>query len=223
MFIISILKKIISLYKEKKLKASLGHCGYDSDILPPCMLGATPQKIYLDDYTLVQPRSNFVMAGGSVYIKKWSSLSFNCTIVTGNHKPTVGLNQRVIERYHINDVESDIVIGEDCWVGANVTILSGTYLRRGSVVGACSLLNKQYPPYAVLVGIPARIIGVKFTIDQIIEHEECLYPPQERLSKDELESIFAKYYKGMKSMGTDYISKEDLKTARQNVDMQFYI
>lgn len=163
------------------------------------------------------------MAGGSVYIKKWSSLSFNCTLVTGNHKPTVGLNQRILGRYHINDVESDIVIGEDCWVGANVTILSGTYLGRGSVVGACSLLNKQYPPYAVLVGIPARIIGVKFTIDQIIKHEECLYPPQERISRDELESIFTKYYEGMKSMGTDYISKEDLKTARQHVDMQFNI
>lgn len=44
MFIISILKKRISLYKEKKLKASLGHCGFNSDILPPCLLESTPQK-----------------------------------------------------------------------------------------------------------------------------------------------------------------------------------
>lgn len=204
------------------MKAQLGHCGYDCNILPPWSIGI-PQNIFLDDYTLVQPHSNFVIAGGKVFIKKWTSLSFHCTVVTGNHKPTVGLNQRIIERFHINDVEKDVVIGEDCWIGANVTILSGTNLGRGSVVGACSLLNKVTPPYAVLVGTPAKIVGVKFTIEQVIAHEEKLYPENERISRSELEDLFEKYYKGMKSMGTDFISPEDMAKAKQFADMQYKI
>ncbi|WP_289307799.1 acyltransferase [uncultured Phocaeicola sp.] len=164
-----------------------------------------------------------MIAGGRVFIKKWTSLSFNCTIVTGNHKPTVGLNQRIIERLHINDIEKDVVIGEDCWVGANVTILSGTMLGRGSVVGACSLLNKSSPPYAVLVGTPAKIVGVKFSLEQILKHESNLYPEHERMSRDELEVLFEKYYKGLKSMGTDYLSPEEKMKSMQYANMQYKI
>lgn len=92
-------------------------------------------------------------------------------IVTGNHVPTVGLNQRIIERLHINDNEKGVYIDEDCWCGANVTLLGGTHLKRGVVVGANSLVNKEIPPYAVVVGSPAKIIASKFTLEQIIEHE----------------------------------------------------
>ena len=66
--------------------------------------------------------------------------------------------------------------------------------KRGSVVGSNSLLNKEYPPYAVLVGSPARIIASKFTIDQIMKHESLLYPEEERFTRTELEDIFNNYY-----------------------------
>lgn len=102
-------------------------------------------KIFLDDYTLIQPLCNFIIAGGKVVIKKWTSLSFGCTVVTGNHVPTVGINQRVLERFHINDKEEDVLIDEDCWIGTGATLLSGTHLRRGCVVGAKTLVNKDYP------------------------------------------------------------------------------
>lgn len=67
--------------------------------------------------------------------------------------------------------------------------------------GACSVVTKPVPPYALVVGSPAKIVGVKFTIDQIIEHEKALYPASERMNREELEKLFAEYYKGKKVFG----------------------
>lgn len=142
-------------------------------------------------------------------------------IVTGNHVPTVGLNQRIIGRLHINDNEKGVYIDEDCWCGANVTLLGGTHLKRGVIVGANSLVNKEIPPYAVVVGSPAKIIASKFTLEQIIEHEKKLYPENERMKREELEELFETIFKGKKSIGTDYLSPQDKERARQYAYMQY--
>lgn len=215
-------KHFVKRFLQLFYKTRLGYCGVDNDIHFPCHLG-NPSHIFLQDFTLVQPGCRFIIHTGNVYIGKWSSLSCNCIVVTGNHVPTVGINQRLLARTHINDRESDIHIDEDCWVGVRVTILSGTHLRRGSVVGANSLLNKEYPPYAVLVGSPARIIASKFTIDQIMKHESLLYPEEERFTRTELEDIFNKYYSDKKTIGIDQVKSEDIGCLLENASMQYKI
>ncbi|WP_072544970.1 acyltransferase [Mediterranea massiliensis] len=208
-------------YKEKQLKKKLGFCGRDNNILQPCHCGF-PQNVYLDDYTLIQPNCTIIITPpGKFVIKKYSSISCNGMIVTGNHIPTVGLNQRIIGRLHINDNEKGVYIDEDCWCGANVTLLGGTHLKRGVVVGANSLVNKEIPPYAVVVGSPAKIIASKFTLEQIIEHEKKLYPESERMKREELEELFETVFKGKKSIGTDYLSPQDKERARQYAYMQY--
>lgn len=52
-----------------------------------------------------------------------------------------------------------IVIGDDCWLGANATILKGVTIGDGAVVGAGAVVNADVPPYAIAVGVPARIVG----------------------------------------------------------------
>jgi acetyltransferase-like isoleucine patch superfamily enzyme len=51
-----------------------------------------------------------------------------------------------------------IVIDEDCWVGAGVVFLDGVNVGKGSVIGANTLVNKDIPPYSVVVGNPMRIV-----------------------------------------------------------------
>jgi hypothetical protein len=72
------------------------------------------------------------------------------------------------------------------------------------------LVTKPVPPYALVAGSPAKIIGVKFTIDQIIEHEKALYPEKERFSREYLEELFAEYYEGKKVFGVQTeLTEED--------------
>lgn len=53
-----------------------------------------------------------------------------------------------------------VEIGPDCWIGAKVTVLDGARIGRGSIVAAGAVVTKgEYPDYAVLGGVPARVIG----------------------------------------------------------------
>lgn len=159
-----------------------------------------------------------------LYIKKYTVISTNCTIVTNNHKSTVGIPQCLLGASHVNDVSRDLTIGEDVFVGTNVTIMSGGNIGRGCIIGACSLVTKPIPPYAIAVGSPARVVGVKFSIEQILKHEEVLYSPKERMSRQELEELFEKYYQGMKPYGIETdLTEEDLSHLNWAINKRHFI
>jgi hypothetical protein len=77
------------------------------------------------------------------------------------------------------------------------------------VVAAGAVVSKPVPPYAVVAGVPAKIIATRFTIDQILQHESELYPVEERMSQTELEEVFNEYFQGKKSIGKSEMSEED--------------
>ena len=52
-----------------------------------------------------------------------------------------------------------VTIDDDAWIGFNSTILKGTRVGRGSIVGACSLVTRDVPPYTIVAGNPAVVIG----------------------------------------------------------------
>lgn len=54
--------------------------------------------------------------------------------------------------------EAEIIIEDDVWIGFNATIMKGVTIGKGAIIGACSLITKNVPPYAVIVGNPPRII-----------------------------------------------------------------
>jgi hypothetical protein len=53
-------------------------------------------------------------------------------------------------------------IGHDVWIGLGAVVLSGVSVGHGAVIGARAVVSKGVPPYAVVVGNPARIIGYRF-------------------------------------------------------------
>lgn len=61
-------------------------------------------------------------------------------------------------------------------MGANVISISGTHLKRGCIVGAGAVVNKEYPPYSVDAGVSTKNIASKFTLEPI-KHEQKLYLP----------------------------------------------
>ena len=109
----------------------------------------------------------------------------------------------------VNDTSSVVVIEEDVWVGSECILLSHSRVGRGAIVAAGSVVTKPVPPYAVVVGSPAKIIKVRFTKEQIMAHEAILYPPEERTKPEELDYLFETVYKGLNAIGVSEISAED--------------
>jgi acetyltransferase-like isoleucine patch superfamily enzyme len=55
----------------------------------------------------------------------------------------------------------DIVLEDDVWLGLGVAVLEGVHIGKGAVIGAGAVVTKDIPPYAIAVGIPARVIRMR--------------------------------------------------------------
>lgn len=68
-----------------------------------------------------------------------------------------------------NNGDKKILIGNDVWIGTNAIIMNGIEIGDGAIVGASAVVTKDVPPYAIVVGIPAKIIKYRFDKDTIKE------------------------------------------------------
>ena len=191
------------LNKNFLLRSELGSCGGNTILQYPFNV-YSPKDFFVSENVKVSSGLHIINAPGErVYIKRNTSLAANCTIVTNSHRSTVSVPDFLLGPSHINDKSSSVIINEDVWVGVNVTILAGVELGRGCIVSANSLVTKSVPPYALVVGAPAKIVKVKFSIDQILAHEKTLYPEKERFSREDLEKLFSVFYTDKTIFGTD--------------------
>ncbi len=197
---------IYSMFIKNTKRSAYRKCGEHTQLWGP--IHSVPDFVELDDWTRLQGDTRVTSAGGILRVKKFSAISAGCIFVPGGHIPTVGLPQ-FLSFTHINDTKSIVTIEEDVWVGSRCTFLEKAHVGRGAVIGANSLVNKEIPPYAVVVGSPARVIAVRFTLEQILRHEQILYPPEERLSRDYLQELFSTEYQGLRTIGVSDMSAED--------------
>lgn len=63
--------------------------------------------------------------------------------------------------------KGDIIVDDDVWIGQNAIILSGVHIGQGSVIAAGAVVTKDVPPYAIVGGVPAKIIKYRFSPDVI--------------------------------------------------------
>lgn len=186
------IKRAISVFLPTR--NSIGSAGINSYIEFPVYISC-PKSVSMEADTRLRGGTKILVSKKCrVSIKRYSVVGMNCMIVANKHISTVGIPHILLGASGINDQINDIVIEEDTWIGSNVTIMGNITIGRGSLVGACSLVTKSIPPYAVVVGSPAKIVAVKFSIDQIMAHEQILYSESERFKRDYLDKLFAQYY-----------------------------
>lgn len=65
--------------------------------------------------------------------------------------------------------KGNTIVDDDVWIGTRATILSGVHIGQGAVICAGSVVTKDVPPYAMVAGVPARVIKYRFPQDVINE------------------------------------------------------
>lgn len=176
---------IFTHYYIKPNPSILGHFGKNAALGIPADL-KKPENIYLYDFARLGRRSTIMTMGDSKFVMKRGCITAEgLVVVTSNHHQKVG---QFLSGENEDNLYRDIIVEEDVWIGINVTLLSGAHIGRGAIIGAGAVVRNPIPPYAVVIGNPARIIKFKWPIEKIMEHEKILYPENERYTKEELEA-----------------------------------
>lgn len=186
----NILYEKIKQYRASYYQSRLGACGKGAYI--QCPLSCShPENIFLADGANLFEGFSYIGKTGKFYMGKNSSPGIGLTVITNSHKRVLGSFR--IEN-NKEDFDQDIVVDEDVLIGANVTLMDGCRIGRGATIGAGSVVRNNVPPYSIAVGNPAKIVGFTFTPEQIIEHENALYPEDQRLPLKLLEKNYEKYF-----------------------------
>lgn len=161
----------------------------------------SPNYLFMEENTNINADSVIMNgANGKFVMKKHSGAAVGLLAICGNHMSVVGKNIKDIddgikrELDTNGDFSQSIIINEDVWIGARVTLLQGVNLGRGAIIGAGSVVRTNVPPYAIVVGNPAKVIGYRFSPDEILLHEKHLYEEKDRLPEDIIRKNYQKYF-----------------------------
>lgn len=143
------------------------------------IVGATPVRVHIKHFGVLHlKKKSFIRGGckffingkGKVTIGENSYINWNSTIATGGSGQiqigkncAIAWNVNIIAYdFHVFDEQSyseDIIIEDNVWIGANVTILKGVRIKQGSVIAANSLVTKgNFPENVLIGGSPGKVI-----------------------------------------------------------------
>jgi acetyltransferase-like isoleucine patch superfamily enzyme len=104
-------------------------------------------KFRINPYSLLYGQGGLTI-GNNVLIAS------HCTIVPVNH--TFSDPARPIQEQA--ETRQGIRIEDDVWIASHVTILDGVTVGRGAVIAAGAVVTKDVPPYAIVGGVPAKVL-----------------------------------------------------------------
>jgi len=101
-------------------------------------------------------------------IGRYNSIASNVNIGHGEHLiSNISTNSHFVENTFDVFTSKDCIIENDVWLGVSSIIRRGVKVGTGAVVGANSFVNKDVPPFAIVIGSPARILKYRFSEDKI--------------------------------------------------------
>jgi len=136
-------------------------------------------------------------------VGKFSAIGKNSRIGIGRHP--VNLLSTNLIFYKKNQIKNNwarpinfqeykkIVIGNDVWIGENSTVMGGVTIGDGAIIASKAVVTKDVPPYAIVGGIPAKIIKYRFeeqVINKLLEIKWWDLPEEKIEEKLEVFTLF---------------------------------
>jgi acetyltransferase-like isoleucine patch superfamily enzyme len=180
---------IKSLYRNTRQKlsafAALGHTNeWKPD--PRVSIGKYTYGITRSTIPLLTP-------GLRINVGNYCSIAPGSVFVVGRHL-IENVSSFPFKAYFLEGGKADdetappqsITIGNDVWIGSRALIVANATVGHGAVIAAGAVVTKDVPPYAVVGGVPAKIIKMRFEPEQIEELLKIAWWdwPEERIRKN---------------------------------------
>ena len=151
------------------------------------------ENVYIHEGSHIMGGSKIITSQAKFIIKKNSGAAEGLTAITGTHPYKIGEFFMVDAAKDIQ-IAKDIIVEEDVWIGTNVTLLPGITVGRGSIVASGAVCRNNVPPYSIVQGNIAKVVGFKFSPEETITHEKALYNEKERYDLELLKNNYNKYF-----------------------------
>ena len=136
-------------------------------------------KLVIGNYCSIAPRVSFIL----------------CSDHAVTHISTFPFKNKILDNEQEAISKGDIIIGDDVWIGYGATIMSGVHIDQGAVVAAGAVVTKDVPPYAIVGGVPAKVIKYRFEPEMI---EELLKVDYSKLTNEDIEKNIDDLYMELK-------------------------
>lgn len=169
-FHLDTIEKIRQAYPKTKIDADITLVGFSLERLRMAT-AATIEKgsilafgdslnglgtISIGESTWIGQYNNIRAGGADIIIGRHCLISQYCTLVATNHSHK---KHAYIKEQNSNQTRKGVVLEDDVWLGAGVSIMPGVTVKQGAIVGANSVVTGNVPEYEVWAGAPARKIG----------------------------------------------------------------
>ncbi|WP_297960251.1 acyltransferase [uncultured Ruminococcus sp.] len=146
---IRFLGKISTKFRYMCGKLILTECGSNVNI---CKGSKFSSKVCIGNNSGIGIRAEI---SGECHIGDYVIMGPDCQIWTVNHNYS-DLTKPI--KYQGNTDEKPVYIGNDVWIGSRVMILPGVHIGNGVVIGGSTVVSKDVPDYAIVVGNPGRVV-----------------------------------------------------------------
>lgn len=147
--------------RARLLDQLVGHLGRDVEVLSPFMVDYG-SNVSLGDGTFLN-HGAYLMDGAPITIGSYCFIGPGFGAYTAQHPLVAKERNRGLER------ALPITVGDNCWIGANVSVMPGVSIGEGCVIGAGSLVTKDIPAGHVAMGSPCRPVRPITDEDRIDE------------------------------------------------------
>ena len=115
----------------------------------------TKSTFSVGEGTVINEYNNIRASGAVISIGQHCQISQFCSLISTNH--SIDTDELMIKA-EWDGRKHSITLGDDVWVGANSVVLAGVRIGKGAVIAAGSVVSKDVPEYAVVGGVPAKLI-----------------------------------------------------------------
>lgn len=146
-----------------------------------------------------------IRIGANCHISEDVNIDYTGGLTLG-YKVSISEGVKILTHNHVTDfsgvnkdkgcILSPLVIQDRVWIGTRAIVMPGVReIGRGAMISSHAYVHTKVPPYAIVMGNPAKVVGFRFTPEETIEFEKNNYSEENRLPEEVIKNNYNKYFR----------------------------